>query len=131
MVGKTAKPIGNLRYLYIGTSNAKRDIEYYTKVLRAEKIWDRTRCGAKVAALRVGTGPLILLADHRPAPSCILIYEVEDLAGVSDSLREKGWKPEGDPFEVPDGPCYRFNDPSGNPFALLQIVRPNIFRTKA
>jgi len=45
---------------------------------------------------------------------------------VSKELRRKGWKPEGERFEIPEGPCYRFNDPSGNPLALLEITRPNV-----
>ena len=45
---------------------------------------------------------------------------------VSKRLREEGWKPKGEKFEIPEGPCYRFNDPSGNQLALLQIVRPNV-----
>src|SRR5438309_11239430 len=90
------------------------------------KIWDISSFGTRVAALRLGEGPLFLLADHRPAPSCILIFQVDDLQSVSKELRQKGWKPEGERFEIPEGPCYRFNDPSGNPLALLQITRPNV-----
>jgi hypothetical protein len=29
------------------------------------------------------------------------------------------------PFGIPDGPCQRFHDPSGNALALLQMDRPN------
>lgn len=119
-------PIGPLRYLYIGSSDIQKDLDYYTHVLGAKKFWDLSSFGTRVAAIQLGEGPMLLLADHRPARSCILIFQVEDLASVSKRLREKGWKPEGEKFEVPEGPCYRFNDPSGNPLALLQIVRPNV-----
>jgi len=115
-----------LRYLYVGTSNVQNDVDYYTKVLEAKKVWDISSFGTRVAALRLGEGPLLLLADHRPAPSCILIFQVDDLQAVSKELRQKGWKPEGERFEIPEGPCYRFNDPSGNPLALLEITRPNV-----
>jgi len=117
---------GPLRYLYMGTSNVQKDVDYYTKVLGAEKVWDISSFGNRVAALRLGDGPLLLLADHRPAPSCILIFQVDGLEAVSKALRQKGWKPEGERFEIPEGPCYRFNDPSGNPLALLEITRPNV-----
>ena len=66
---------GRLRYLYVGTSNIQKDVDYYTKVLGAEKVWDISSFGTRVAALRLGEGPLMLLADHRPAPSCILIFK--------------------------------------------------------
>jgi len=123
--GKTA-PFWRLRYLYIGTSNVQKDVDYYTKVLGAKKVWDISSFDTRVAALRLGEGPLLLLADHRPAPSCILIFQVDNLKTISDALRQRGWKPEGEQFEIPEGPCYRFNDPSGNLLALLQITRPNV-----
>jgi predicted enzyme related to lactoylglutathione lyase len=115
-----------LIYLYVGTSNVQKDVDYYTKVLGANKVWDISSFGNRVAALRLGEGPLLLLADHRPPPSCIMIFQVDDLQTVSKELRKKGWKPEGERFEIPEGPCYRFNDPSGNPLALLEITRPNV-----
>ncbi len=120
-------PFGQLRYLYVGSSNVDKDLEYYTGILGAKKIWDISSSGTRVAALRLGRGPSILLADHRPAGSCILIFEIQDLAATSKQVREKGWKPEGESFEIPEGPCYRFNDPSDNPLALLEVVRPNVF----
>ena len=119
-------PLWRLRYLYMGTSSVQKDVDYYTKILEGEKVWDLSSFGTRVAALRLGEGPLMLLADHRPAPSCILIFQVDDLKEASEKLRQKGWKPEGERFEIPEGPCYRFNDPSGNPLALLEITRPNV-----
>ena len=126
MVGVERVPFGPLKYLYVGSSDIQKDLDYYTGILGAKKVWDLSSFGTRVAALRLGQGPLLLLADHRPARSCILIFQVEDLAVVSKRLREKGWKPEGEKFEIPEGPCYRFNDRSGNPLALLQVVRPNV-----
>ena len=126
MPGADRVPFGPLRYLYIGSSDLQKDLDYYTKILGAEKVWDLSSFGTRVVALRLGQGALLLLADHRPARSCILIFQVEDLEVVSKRLREKGWNPEGEKFEIPEGPCYRFNDPSGNPLVLLQIVRPNV-----
>src|SRR5712692_1395300 len=126
-MGEAKGPLfGSLRYLYIGTKNVEKDLDYYTEVLGAEKVWDISSFGTRVAALRLGKGPLLLLADHRPAPSCILIFEVDDLEATSKELRKRGWLSEGRKFEIPEGPCYRFNDPSGNPLAILQIVRPNV-----
>ena len=120
-----ASLVGLLRYLYMGTSNTLRDADYYAKVLGAQNLWDVSSFETRVIALRLGEGPVILLADHRPAPRCIMIYEVDHLKRVSGELRRRGWKPLGEQFEIPEGPCYRFNDPSGNPLALLQITRPN------
>jgi predicted enzyme related to lactoylglutathione lyase len=120
-------PLWRLKYLYMGTSNVQKDANYYIKVLGAKKIWDISSFGTRVAAFQLGEGPTMLLADHRPAPSCIMIFQVDDLKAVSEELRKKGWEPLGERFEIPEGPCYRFNDPSGNPLALLEITRPNVF----
>ncbi len=54
-----------------------------------------TGFGAHVAAFRIGGGPLLLLADHRPAPSCMPVYEVDDLKNASKALKKRGWKPDG------------------------------------
>jgi hypothetical protein len=86
---------GRLRYLYMGTSNVQKDVDYYTKALGASKVWDISSFGTRVAALQLGQGPLLLLADHRPAPSCILIFQVDDLQEMSKELRQKGWNPDG------------------------------------
>lgn len=117
-------PFGLLVYLYVGTADFDRDLAYYRDTLAAPVAWSFSRFGARVAALRVGDGPLLLLADHRPAPSCLPIFAVPSLESVSAELRSRGWRPEGGRFEIPDGPCYRFQDPSGNPLAILEITRP-------
>ena len=122
-----AAPFGTLAYLYLGTADFKRDLAYYRDVLGGELVWDLTGFGAHVAALRIGPGPLVLLADHRPAPSCIPVYEVENLKETARALKKRGWKPEGGSFEIPNGPCYTFEDPSRNRFAFFQNVRPQPF----
>lgn len=127
MSSENRPKFGKLRYLYLGSSNVRKDLEYYTQTLGAEKIWDRSAFGTQVAAVKLGIGPVLLLAGHRPAGSCILIFEVEDLDETAKNLRKRGWKAEGEQFEVPEGPVYRFNDPSGNPLALLEVVRPGVF----
>ncbi len=123
---KAEAPLGSLRYLYMGSSDAKRDLDYYTKVLGAGKVWDFTAFGARVAAVRLFEGPLVLIADHRPAPSCLLVFEVEDLKEATQDLRKRGWRPDGTQFEIPNGPCYVFKDPSGNPLAIFEEVRPGL-----
>src|SRR2546425_10373436 len=50
-------PFGALRFLYVGSSDVGRDLEYYTGVLGAEKIWDLSSFGTRVAAVRICDGP--------------------------------------------------------------------------
>jgi predicted enzyme related to lactoylglutathione lyase len=117
-------PLGTLAYLYVGTSDFDRDCAYYATVLGAERVWAFHGFGVRVAAFRLCQGPLLLLADHRPASSCMLVLAVADLDATVKELVARGWKSEGEAFEVPNGPCCRFVDPSGNPYAILQNDRP-------
>ena len=117
-------PLGKLEYLYVGTADFDRDCACYATVLGAERVWAFHAFGARVAAFRVCQGPLVLLADHRPAPSCMPVLAVADLDATVEELRARGWRSEGEAFEIPNGPCYRFADPSGNRYALFQNDRP-------
>jgi hypothetical protein len=83
-----------------------------------------------VAANRLGTGPLVLLAGHREAPSVLQIWEVGDLDGAVAELREAGWTGPETRVEVPDGPCLVLRDPSGNELGLLERVRPGVLESR-
>src|SRR5262245_33679989 len=119
-------PLGELKYLYVGTSRFEEDLEYYGDVLGAEKVWHFEEYGARVAAFRVAAGPLVLIAAPRPAPSCLPIFAVGDLDATRRELEGRGWRPEAGPIEIPDGPCYLFRDRSGNQLALFGNVRPDV-----
>ena len=113
-----------LRFLYVGTSDIARDVKFYCDVLGAKLVWCFHSFGADVAAVSLGEGPPLLLADHMAAPSCELIFEVKDLDATTAALKGRGWKGEGEPFEIPNGPCVVFLDPSGNRIALFEDIRP-------
>ena len=118
-------PLGELKYLYVGTSRFEEDLAYYSDVLGGEKVWQFEEFGAKVAAFRVAAGPLLLIADHRPAPSCLPVFAVRDLDATVSALEGRGWRPDRGPIEIPDGPCYLFRDRSGNELAVFGNVRPD------
>jgi len=115
-----------LVYVYIGTSHYDADYKFYREVLDARLIWEFKEIGARVAAFDLCGEPYLLIADHVPAPSKRLIYQVEDLDSAARELKHRGWKPAGVRFEVPDGPCLNFKDSSGNEFAILQMTRPHL-----
>lgn len=117
-------PLGALTYLYVGSARFDEDLRYYRDIIGAEVVWNFAEFGARVAALRVSDGPLLLIADHRAAPSCLPVFAVEDLDATERELRARGWAPHGERFEIPDGPCYLFKDPSGNEVAVYGNVRP-------
>lgn len=119
-------PLGSLKYLYVGSKSFDADLAYYRDVIGAEVVWSFCRFGARVAALRLGEGPLWLIADHRPAPSVMPVFAVGDLDGAVRALKRRGWSPKSGPFEIPDGPCHTFADPSGNELAVFGNVRPDV-----
>lgn len=59
------------------------------------------RSGTKVAAFKLGDSPLILIAAHLAVPSTMPIFEVADLALVTEQLTSKGWTADRGPMEMP------------------------------
>src|SRR5437899_7529166 len=96
-------------------------------MLVADKICDLSSFGTRVSSFLIWYAPPVLLAGHRPAPSCLPIFEVKDIDATAKELKRKGWQPESGKFEIPNGPCYLFKDPSGNQLAVFQDVRPGMF----
>jgi hypothetical protein len=126
MAGPPETPLidGRLAYLYLGSTDVGTDLVFWQDALGARLRWRFRAFGADVAAVDVGTGPPVLLASHRPAPSVLPIWAVTDVTRVIDDLRESGWV-HGVELEIPDGPVFVFRDPSGNELAALQVLRPD------
>jgi predicted enzyme related to lactoylglutathione lyase len=121
-----AGQIGRLAYLYVGSADVEADLTFYRDRLGAEVVWDREAMGTHVAAVRLGDGPLVLLADHREAGAVLPIWTVDDLDATVAELKQRGWTAPATRVEVPDGPCLLLTDPSGNQVGLLQQVRPGL-----
>jgi catechol 2,3-dioxygenase-like lactoylglutathione lyase family enzyme len=119
-----------IAYIYIGTSNYDADRYFYKDILRARLIWEFEEFGTKVAAFDLCGEPYLVIADHVHAPSNRLIFEVENITVAAKELKSRGWKPDGELFEIHDGSCINFKDESGNEYAILQMTRPHILETK-
>ncbi len=115
-----------IAYIYVGTSAYESDRDFYLKVLGARLVWEFKEFGARVAAVDLSGEPYLLLADHVKAPSKRLIFEVENLREAAKDLKSRGWTPDGEEFEIPDGPVLNFTDKSGNEYAILEMRRPRI-----
>lgn len=118
--------VGRLVYLYVGSDNVTVDVGFYRDHLGGEVVWHHRALGAEVAAVHLGDGPLVLLADHRRAGSVLPIWVVEDIDVTLDALKETGWTGPTNRVEVPDGPCLLLTDPSGNEIGLLHQSRPGV-----
>ena len=117
--------IGALVYLYVGSDDLDEDLAFYEESLGAEFVWRFDAFNTDVAAVRLGDGPLVLLAEHRPAPSCLPIWTVTDLDAAIAHLEASSFEYHGETAGTPDGPVHLFQDPTGNEIALLQQDRPN------
>lgn len=118
------RPLGRLKYLYVGSRDVAADLAYCRDVLGGEVEWDYSEFGTRVAGVRVADGPLWIIAGHR-APGILPVFAVADVEATAAAWRGRGWEPEEGPVEIPDGPCYLFRDPSGNQLAVVGEVRPH------
>jgi predicted enzyme related to lactoylglutathione lyase len=118
--------LGEPAYLYVGVDDIDRAILFYEQALGAEFVWHFRRFGTEVAAVRVSaSGPLVLLAAHRLAPSCLPIWTVDDLDATVAHLAAAGFADRGETAGTPDGPVHVLRDPDGNELGLLQQDVPN------
>ncbi len=123
MTDPAAAP-GELVYLYVGTDDVDTSLTFWTETLGAAFVWRFRAFATDVAAVRVGAeAPLVLLAEHRPAPSCLPIWSVSDLDAVIGTLTRAGYD-HGETVGTPDGPVHVLTDPSGNELGLLRADRP-------
>lgn len=118
-------PFGELVYLYVGTRDLAADLAFYNEAMGADLVWRFQAFDADVAAVRVGAGPLVVLADHRPAPSVLPIWRVRSVDVCAEWLHATGWGAVTTRVGVPDGPCLVLRDRSGNELGLLQQDRPD------
>ncbi len=120
-----AGALDTLVYLYVGTDDVARDVAFYEQALGATFVWRFDAFGTDVAAVRLAAGgPLVVLAEHRPAPSCLPIWTVADLDAAMQRLSESGFAVVGETVGTPDGPVHVLRDPSGNELGLLRPDRP-------
>src|SRR5436305_2403746 len=114
-----------LRFLYVGSDDTEADLAAWLRVPGSTMRWRFQHFGADVAAVDLGTPPLVLVADHRPAGSVLPIYAVDDLAAATGELVHGGWRVELGPMGTPEGNATALIDPSGTAIALLEVTRPD------
>ncbi len=118
-----------LRYLYIGSSDTGRDVAIWSALPGATVRWRFQHFGADVAAVDLGSTPVVLLADHRPAGSILPIYAVDDLDSAVASLERDGWAVHERSFGTPEGAAALLGTQGGTEIGLLQVDRPQAMET--
>ena len=120
--------IGDLRFLYVGAGDTGEAVAFYTDHLGARLRWRFQHFGADVAGVELGSGPLVLLTDHRPAGSVLPIYAVGDLDAAVAALRAAGGEVTG-PMGTPEGDVVVVEVPGGpagtHELAFLEVTRPD------
>jgi len=119
----------SLDYLYVPAPDIDASVRYYTHVLDGKLAWKIRAFNAWVACVELALdGPPVLLADHKSPTGPQLVYRVAEFEKTVRELRARGWTPESEPFEIPQGPCASFRDPAGNQLAIYENRRPEATR---
>ena len=113
-----------LRFLYVGVDDTARALAQWTDTGWGSLRWRFRHFGADVAGVEVGSGPLVLLADHRPTGSVLPIWAVDDLDAERRRLSAGGWAIAG-PLGTPEGDALVATSTDGVELALLQVTRPD------
>ena len=122
-------PFLSLDYLYFSAPDIDQAIRFYTQGLGGTLVWRVRHEGTTVAAVRLtAADPLVLLAEHLATGAGLAVYRVPCLSEVRARLSREGWHTEGEPFELPQGPCVVFRDPGQQRLAAYERVRPEADR---
>jgi catechol 2,3-dioxygenase-like lactoylglutathione lyase family enzyme len=123
-MGSVAALFLSLDYLYFAAPDIDEAIRFYTQALGGTLIWRIRQASTTVAAVRLTeSDPLVLLADHLAVGKGLAVYRVRSLPELREQLSRHGWSTEGEPFELPQGPCIVFRDPGQQRLAAYERVR--------
>jgi len=114
----------SLDFIYAPTRNAEEELSFCTKILGGEAVFSIRGFGTRVAAVRFGEGPLLLLAEHLEGQRPILIFRVDHFEEAIAALKKRGVK--GEQLEIPHGPCFSFSTSGGQRLAIYELTRPEV-----
>ena|SRR5581483_7159438 len=118
-------PFEQLDFVYMPSRDVAADVESFASLLGASIAFAIEAFGARVAMLRLASGPAeVLLADHLEGERAVLVYRVPDLAAAAEALRARGLDP-GTELGIPHGPMHSFELPDGgHRLAIYELTRP-------
>jgi hypothetical protein len=122
--------LGRLDYLYTPSTDVVADLRYLVDVVGGKEVFAIADGGIRVAMVRVGEGPAILLTDHLEDDRPVHVYAVDDLAAARRDLEARGWAPERS-IELPPGPAVAFRTPGGLRMAIYEPSRPLVVESFA
>ena len=117
-----AGPLLTLDFIYTPSDDVVRDLDYFERVLGGEVDFAIDGMGTRVAMVRLGDGPPVLLADHLKGATPVLVYRVESIDAAIAELTARGWQ-RGRMLELPSGPACSFTGPGGQRLAIYEPTR--------
>lgn len=113
----------SLDFIYMPSTDPARDLDWFEKTLGGEVVFAIERFGTRVAMVRLGSGPAILLAGHLEGHP-ILVYRVESLDAATAELEAAGASVSGE-FGIPPGEIREIEAPGGQRLAIYEETRPD------
>jgi hypothetical protein len=117
-----AGPLVSLDFIYMPSTEVARDLTYFADVLGGEIVFAINAMGTRVAMVRLGDGPPVLLTDHLEGTAPVLVYRVAGLEPAIKELEGRGWR-RGRLLELPAGPACSFTAPGGQRIAIYEPTR--------
>lgn len=115
----------DLDFIYAPSADPAADRDYFVSVLGAREVFAIQAGEERVAAVQLGSGPLLLFAGHLEGERPFLIYRVGDFASALKELEAGVWD-RAEEFEIPHGPCCTFETPGGHRVGVYQPTRPEV-----
>jgi len=122
--------LGRLDYLYTPSTDVAADLRYLVDVLGGEDVFAIEDGGIRVAMVRFGDAPAILLTDHLEGDRPIHVFAVDDLDAAGRKLGARGWAPErsgraatGASDDVPDTGWTAHRDLRAHKTVRRRVVR--------
>jgi hypothetical protein len=111
-----------LDFLYMPSRDPAAELAHFEAALSAEVVFAIEAFDTRVAMLRLGDGPALLLAGHLDGERPVLVFRVADLEAAIDGLEGNL----GSRFEIPFGPGCEVSAPGGHRLAIYQRTRPEM-----
>src|SRR3954451_2589299 len=115
-----------LDVLYVPSRNVEADVTFYRDILGGRVVFAIEAISTRVAEIDLAPqGPRVVLADHLPGDTPILLHRVSSLDQTLADFTARGLQLEAR-MELPLGPCATFRSPGGQRLGLYQLTRPEV-----
>jgi hypothetical protein len=111
-----------LDFVYMPSRDPAGELTHFETALGAEVVFAIEAFDTRVAMLRLGDGPALLLAGHLEGERPVLVFRVADLEAAIAGLEGRL----GARFEIPFGPGCEVTAPGGHRLAIYQRTRPEM-----